>query len=199
MTRQHLYIRSFHDGLGIKHVAQTILIVVLVTGINDSFSLGINTKSDSLRALLLTATDTTKVNLLNALGKHFWMSQPDTARLYTFDALHASKKINYRKGEAEALRIIGWSYHYEGDEVQAKAYATNAISILEHIDNDQGLAAALNNLGAICNRLGDYAEGLQALERSLAIFQQVGNQEAIGSVLNYIGINYQNLGNYKGN
>ena len=196
MTRQHLYNRSFHDGLGIKYVAQTILIVVLVAGVNDSFSLGINTKSDSLRALLLVATDTTKVNLLNALGKQFWMSQPDTARLYTFDALHASKKINYRKGEAEALRIIGWSYHYEGNEVQAKAYVTKAISIFEQIGNEQGLAAALNNLGAICSRMGDYAEGLQALERSLAIFQRVGNQEAIGSVLNYIGINYQNQGNY---
>jgi tetratricopeptide (TPR) repeat protein len=170
--------------------------MTLLVGINDGLSLGINTKSDSLRALLLVATDTTKVNVLNALGKQFWMSQPDTARLYTFDALEESKKINYRKGEAEALRIIGWSYHYEGNEVKAKAFVTNAISIFEQIGNEQGLAASLNNLGAINNRLGDYAEGLRALERSLAIFQQVGNQEAIGSVLNYIGINYQNQGNY---
>ena len=170
--------------------------MTLMVGINDGLSLGINTKSDSLRALLLVVTDTTKVNVLNALAKQFWMSQPDTARLYTFDALEESKKINYRKGEAEALRIIGWSYHYEGNEVKAKAYVTNAISFFEQIGNDQGLAASLNNLGAINNRLGDYAEGLRALERSLGIFQRSGNQEAIGSVLNYIGINYQNQGNY---
>jgi len=195
MTK-HLYNRSFHDGLGIKYVAQTILIGVLVAGVNDSFSSGINTKSDSLRALLLVATDTTKVNVLNALGKQFWMSQPDTARLYAFDALNESKKIHYRKGEAEALRITGWTYHYEGDEIQAKAYVTKAISIFERIGHEPDLAAALNNLGAICNRLGDYDEGMQALERSLAIFQRLGNHEAIGSALNYIGINYQNLGNY---
>ena len=154
MTK-HLYNRSFHDGLGIKYVAQTILIVVLVAGTVASFSFAINTNSDSLRALLLKATDTTRVNLLNALSKQFWMSQPDTARLYAFDALNESKKVHYRKGEAEALRITGWTYHYEGDEVQAKAYVTKAISIFESIGHEPDLAAALNNLGSICNRLGD--------------------------------------------
>src|SRR5688572_14059687 len=112
MTRQHLYNRSFHSGLGRKYVAQAILILVLLAGVQHSFSWGINNKSDSLRALLQVATDTIRVDLLNALGKQFWMSQPDTARVYAFDALHASKKISYRNGEAEALRIIGWSYHY---------------------------------------------------------------------------------------
>jgi tetratricopeptide (TPR) repeat protein len=193
---QHLYNPSFQNGFGIKYAAQTILIIALVANISDGFSLGINTKSDSLRALLLVATDTTRVNVLNALGKQFWNSRPDTARLYALAALHESKKIHYRKGEAEALRITGWTYHYEGDEVQAKAYVTNAISIFEHISYDPGIAAALNNLGSICIRLGDYDESMQALQRSLAIFQRLGNQEAIGSVLNYIGINYQNLGNY---
>src|SRR5687768_7377982 len=170
MTR-HSYTRSFHRGLRIKYVARTILILVLLVGTNDSFSSGTNTKSDSLRALLMVAKDTTKVNVLNALGKQFWMSQPDTSRRYTFIALDVSKKINYRKGEAEALRITAWSYHYEGDEVQAKAYVTKAISIFEQIGNEQGLAAALNNLGAISNRLGDYAEGMQALQRSLSLFK----------------------------
>ena len=196
MTRQQLYNRSFHNGLGRKYVPQAILILVLLAGVQHSFSLGINNKSDSLRALLQVAADTTRVDLLNALGKQFWMSQPDTARFYAFDALHASKKINYRKGEAESVRIIGWSYHYEGNEVQAKAFVMKATLIFEETGNEQGLAATLNNLGAICSRLGDYAEGQQALERSLAIFQRVGNEEAIGSVLNYIGINYQNQGNY---
>ena len=69
-----------------------MLILVLVAGVNHSFSLGINNKSDSLRALLQVATDTTRVDLLNALGKQFWMSQPDTARLYAFDALMRPKK-----------------------------------------------------------------------------------------------------------
>ena len=160
-------------------------------------SWGINTKPDSLRTLLLAATDTVKINLLNELGKQFWNSQPDTARIYAFDALDESQKIHYRKGEAEALRIIGWSYHYEGNQLQAKTYVLKAISIFEHIGHEPGLAAALNNLGSITNGTGDYAEGLEALQRALGIFQRLGNQEAIGSVLNYIGINYQTQGNYE--
>jgi sensor histidine kinase YesM len=124
------------------------------------------------------------------------MSKPDTARLYAQDALNESKKINYPKGEAEALRIIGWSYHYENNQVEAKSYMNNAVLIFEHIAFKPGLAAALNNLGAINISSGHYAEGLQASQRALEIFQKLGNQEAIGSVLNYIGVNYQNQGNY---
>jgi tetratricopeptide (TPR) repeat protein len=172
------------------------MFLALVLGAMPGYSFQVNSKMDSLQALLLITTDTNRVNLLNELGRQFWMSQPDTARLYTWDALNESKKINYPKGEAEALRIIGWSYHYENNEVQAKSYMKKAVWIFEQIGFEPGLAAALNNLGAINNSKGDYAEGLQASQRALTIFQSLGNQEAIGSVLNYIGINYQNQGNY---
>ena len=178
-----------------KYLVQGVLLA-LVLGAMPGYSFQVNSKLDSLQALLPIATDTSRVNLLNALGRQFWMSQPDTARLYTRDALNESKKINYPKGEAEALRIIGWSYYYENNEVQAKSYMKKAVAMFERIAFEPGLAAALNNLGAINSRSGNYAEGLQASQRALAIFQRLGNQEAIGSVLNYIGVNYQNQGNY---
>lgn len=160
------------------------------------FSLQLNSKNDSLPFLIQTIADTNRVNQLNELGRQFWMSHPDTARLYSRNALDLSKKFNYRKGEAEALRIIGWSYHHENNEVQAKSDIRKAILIFDQIAFEPGLAAALNNLGAISTRMGDYAEGLQASQRALEIFQRLGNQEAIGSALNYIGVNYQAQGNY---
>jgi tetratricopeptide (TPR) repeat protein len=180
----------------VKYVAQTMVLLTLVAGAIDSTLLANKNNPDSLRAQLKVSRDTTRVIVLNTLGKHYWTSQPDTARIYAFEAFNESLKIGYRKGEAEALRIIGWSYHYQGDVRQAKSYVTKAVSIFEHIDHEPGLAAALNNLGSICNQAGDYDEGLAALRRSLDMFRRIGNQEAIGSVLNYIGIIYQSLGNY---
>jgi tetratricopeptide (TPR) repeat protein len=183
--------------LRIEQLAHRMLIVGLALVSIQGFSFQDPAKTDSLMALIQTATDTNKVKLLNELGKQFWMSQPDTARMYAQGALNESKRIRYRKGEAEALRIIGWSHHYEGNEVQAKSYVEKSVLIFEEIGSEPALAAALNNLGAINNRTGDYVEGLQALERALAIFQHLNNHEAVGSVLNYIGINYQNQGNYE--
>ena len=186
---------AFPRNLEKKHLVQGMLLA-LVLGAIPGYSLQVKSKVDSLQALLHLTSDSNRVNQLNELGKQFWMSHPDTARLYARNALNESKKIKYPKGEAEALRIIGWSHYNENDEVQAKSYMKKAVLIYEQIAFKPGLAAALNNLGAINSSSGDYAEGLQASRRALAIFQELGNQEAIGSVLNYIGINYQNQGNY---
>src|SRR5687768_16605234 len=181
---QCLYKHTFLRALKRKFLVQGVLLALVLQAM-PGYSFQFNSKVDSLQALLQITTDTNRVILLNELGRQFWMSQPDTARFYTLDALNESKKINYLKGEAEALRIMGWSYYNENNDAQAKSYMKKAVSIFEQLRFEPGLAAALNNLGAINSRNGDYAEGLQASQRALAIFQRLGNQEAIGSVLNY--------------
>src|SRR5688500_14254735 len=139
---------TFPRTLKRKFLVQSALLV-LVLGAMPGYSFQVNSKVDSLQALLQITTDTNRVNLLNELGRQFWMSHPDSARLYTWDALNESKKINYPKGEAEALRIIGWSYYYDNNDAQAKSYMKKAVLIFEQIAFEPGLAAALNNLGAI--------------------------------------------------
>ena len=191
-----LYNHPFQQALARKYLVQGTLMVGLLLTTLDGFSFQKAFKIDSLQALLQSATDTSRVNLLNDLGKQYWMSQGDTARLYAWDALKEARKIRYQKGEAEALRIIGWSYRNQGNYMQARAYIKRAIRMFEQIGYEPGLAAALNNLGTVDNATGDYAEGLQAFQRALALFRTLGNQEGEGSVLNYIGVNYQNQGNY---
>src|SRR5688572_18623546 len=140
---QCLYNPAFPRASKRKYLVQGVLLTLLLGGM-PAYSFQVNSKVDSLEALLHLTTDTNRVNLLNELGRQFWMSEPDTARRYTLDALNESKKINYLKGEAEALRIIGWSYYYENNEVQAKSYMKKAVSIFEQIAFEPGLAAALN-------------------------------------------------------
>ena len=190
-----LYSNTLQGTLHVKRLVHGILLAS-VFGAMPGFSLQVNSKNDSLQVRLQATADTNRVNVLNERGRQYWMSHPDTARLYSREALNLSKRLNYRKGEAEALRIIGWSYHHENNEAQAKNDIKRAVLIFDQIAFEPGLAAALNNLGAICTKMGDYAEGLQASQRALEIFQRLGNQEAIGSVLNYIGVNYQAQGNY---
>jgi tetratricopeptide (TPR) repeat protein len=189
-----LYNHNFPRALRRKYLLQGVLLALVLA--IPGYSFAASSTVDSLQALYWVAIDTNRVNQMNELARQFWMSQPDTARNYAGNALNESKKINYPKGEAEALRIIGWSYHYENNVVKAETYMKKAVSMFEDISFEPGLAAALNNLGAINISSGDYAEGLQASERALVIFQDLGNQQAIGSVLNYIGVNYQNQGNY---
>ncbi len=196
MMRCSSYSHAVPPTLNRQYLVQSMILLLLLSVAMPCSSFQVNSKVDSLRSLHLISADTNHINRLNEIARQFWETKPDTARLFAGNALNESKKINHKKGEAEALRIIGWSYYKENNEFQAKSYMKEAVFIFEQIAFKPGLAAALNNLGAINSRIGDYAEGLEASQRALAIFQQLGNQEAIGSVLNYIGINYQNQGNY---
>ncbi len=175
---------------------QALLLILLLSPI-PSFSFQYTTKADSLKALLQTAIDTTRVDLLNDLAKQFWQTKADTAQLYAKEALEEARKNNYLKGEAEAFRILGLSSNFHGNQVQARAYLKKAIHLFEQIGYEPGLAAALNNLGVVDDFSGNYEEGLQAHQQALTIFRELGNQEAVGSVLNYIGIIYQDQGNYE--
>src|SRR5690606_26159803 len=188
---------SFQGTHTRTYLVQSTLLMALMVGIPSAFPFQHISKVDSLQALLQTASDTTEVNLLNELAKQYWRIQANSAQQYALEALNTAQQIRYQKGEAEAYRILGWSFNNQGNQDQASLYLKRAIRIFEQIRYDPGLAAALNNLGVVSYYSGNYEEGLHAHRRALTIFRRLDNQEAIGSVLNYIGINYQSQGNYE--
>ncbi|HLU88210.1 MAG TPA: tetratricopeptide repeat protein [Cyclobacteriaceae bacterium] len=184
-------------SMAIRLLIQCTLQLALTFGYQLAFSFQHTSPTESLRPRSLSAADTTAVNLLNELAKQHWRVRPDSAQHYARQALDEARQIRYRKGEAEALRILGWSYNNQGNQDQAKAYLNQAIQIFEQIAFEPGLGAALNNLGVVNEYSGNYEEGLEAHLRALTIFRKLNNQEAVGSVLNYIGIVYQSLGDYE--
>ncbi len=152
---------------------------------------------DSLKTLLPTASDTNRINLLNRIGKQYWSFNTDTTRRYARLALDEAEKVHYRKGKAEALRIVGWSYSLEGNYTQAYAHLSEAIRLFEQLKYQPGLAAALDNLGNLLSSHGSYQPAREAWWRSLQIFTRLKDDRAVGSVLNDVGINYQQEGNYE--
>jgi hypothetical protein len=121
------YKLSWQPLLARKYLTRGGVLAGLLLGTSSGFSFQNSAQIDSLKTLLLTATNTNRVNLLNSLGKQFWRSHADTARGYAWEALDLSKKIRYPKGKAEAIRIIGWSYRTQVNFVQAGAYLRQAI------------------------------------------------------------------------
>jgi tetratricopeptide (TPR) repeat protein len=180
-----------------KYLIRFLLIIFFLMCSHFTFSFQNTSLTDSLKSLLLTATDTIRINLLNETSKQYWMTESDSAIKYAQEALAESRINHYHKGEAEALRIMGWSYYNQGNKADGKMYVEQSIRIFEKIDYEPGLAAALNNIGHIHTSLGDYAEGLEAYQSALTLFRKLGNLEGEGSVLNYINQNYQYQGNYE--
>src|ERR1700755_3586948 len=101
-------------------------------------------KADSLKALLMTADDTTRLNLLNELSKATWYYQLDTALAYNDKAMQLAGSIDYPKGLAVANRCRGviYSFRYDNKGMQ---YLNKALKIFKRLNYTRGVAATLNN------------------------------------------------------
>src|SRR5689334_15027171 len=83
---------------------------------------------DSLRQLLVyTKEDTVRVNLLNRIAENYPLLNPDSTYKYGNDALVLSREINYRKGEAEAIRNLATAFTFTGDFSRGLEYSLDAL------------------------------------------------------------------------
>lgn len=64
---------------------------------------------DSLRNMLTNTKGETKVDILNELAKSFQVSSADSIKMYANQAYEISKKIEYKRGQVQALWALGLS------------------------------------------------------------------------------------------
>ena len=84
--------------------------------------------SDSLSKVLeKTKMDTIRVNILNKLAAELMYSSIDSASNFCNEALEISRKIQYLKGEAEAIQNLGTLYYFQGNYIKALNLLENAL------------------------------------------------------------------------
>src|SRR6186713_2114080 len=117
-------------------------------------------KNDSLSQLLVTAKeDTSKVNLLNQLSRNFNESKPDSNLFYGLQALELSRKINYNKGEIDALLNTSAGFTFSGNYSKALENALDALTKSEAIHNDPQIAHSFVAIGNIYSIKEDHKMG----------------------------------------
>ena len=154
-----------------------------------------NRKADSLTALMKTADDTSKVNLLNELSRATWYYQLDKASEYNDRALHLADSISYKKGFAEANRCRGVILSFRHDPA-GMTYLTKALTIFTQLKNKRGIAATLNNQNVFYMQQNDYSKALDVLFQALKLFNELQDKEAVGAVTNQIGNIYNTQYDY---
>ena len=155
-------------------------------------------KIDSLLNVLKTAgEDTNKVNLLNSLGRALiFTGKYKEGKEYENRAIELGKKINYKKGIAQAYNNIGVACWYEANHVEALKNQNAGLKIRIEINDRVGQAASYNNLGLIYKELGNYPLALNNFFSSLKIQEETNNKKGIALVYNNLGTIYQNMENY---
>ena len=112
---------------------------------------------DSLRAIInQQKNDTAEVNTLAYFANE--QTQIDSAIKYVQQGLALAKKLNYRKGEADCLFVLGLWYMDFGPSIQN---ALDALNIYESLHDNQGIASAHLVLQAGYWGAGDYKNALK--------------------------------------
>ncbi len=100
-----------------------------------------NLKIDSLKEEIeRQSEDTTKVDALNELSRSLMgVSLPDAIQIAE-QASDLAKKLNYKNGNALALKNIGLGYYYQSDYLNVFEYWEGSLAIFKEINDQAGVA-----------------------------------------------------------
>ncbi len=150
-------------------------------------------EADSLKKILSTnIVDSAKVDVLNALCKVFFNTNPDTSIVIATTAKSLAENINYKKGLALACKNIGKGYYLEGKYKEAILNWQQAIEVYKLLNDKTGVANMLSNQGAVYYNQGDDAKSLELHLQSLKMSEAINDTLRILTSLTNIGAIYLN-------
>ncbi|MFZ4785953.1 MAG: tetratricopeptide repeat protein, partial [Flavobacteriales bacterium] len=170
-----LILACFTIGIGNAHAGE------LNIHHHDSLLLFVQTHPD----------DTAKVNALIQLAT-FISATSDQNLAYATQAMDISKKLNYRRGEADALRVTSMGLSKKGKFNESIKLLEDAALIYREIGDQKGLGKAYNNIGIDFFTMGDYKKSLEFLLKSLQIREKLNDPKELSASLNNIGMVYTN-------
>ncbi|MCD4818462.1 MAG: sigma 54-interacting transcriptional regulator [Candidatus Cloacimonetes bacterium] len=134
-----------------------------------------------------------KVDILIELSKMYLGRSPSKVLELGKQALKLSKKLNYEKGIAISLNIIGISYSLLSDYDLAIEYYHESLKISEKLNFKNIIAVTINNIGIIYTDLKNYKKAIEYYYRALKIFKENKDMINIADATNNIGIIYSRL------
>jgi len=173
---------------------RNIMIIVTVLVMTSLFAQ--TAEIDSLRANVGKTIGTEKVDALNQLSKVLWLEDPEISIENGNTSLMLSRKLKYKKGEAEAINNIGGAYYYLNDFDTAVEHFIKSLKLRKKIGDKKDIIIALNNLGIVQESLNNYEQALKYYIESMEIESEIGNKNGIAGSLTNIGMIYEKLSDY---
>lgn len=152
----------------------------------------VSTRTDSLLNTLQhhSREDTSKVNLLNAISREYYITNCENPSSLTYaqNALDLAKKLEYKKGQAIALRYAGNYYSCKRDSAKTVDYYEKSMAIFAQINDHEGLVTNLYNLGNLYTDFLNYTQSAIYFQDALTLSEKTG---VINSLCNiHLGYGY---------
>ncbi len=156
-------------------------------------------KVDSLKQILPSLNDTTKVKAFNELAYRVMFASPDEAGTYVEESMELSRKINYPKGLANAFNMRGALLDLSGEyELSVEAYLSG-LEIVDKskISSNQLRMALYNGLGLVYSRKAEYPKALDFFLKSFDLAEKAKYKFGIINVQLNIGLVYYDQKDYE--
>ena len=163
---------------------------------STSFLFSQSSQIDSLIIAVQNSSDTAKVDNLNKLAKAYWYENPELSIEHGNLAAKLSRKLKYKKGEADAINNIGGAYYFLNDFDTAVEYMEKSLELRAKIGNKEDLIIAYNNMAIIHESLNRYDKTLNYYQQALKLQRQINDKTGIAHTLNNIGSLYEKLNDY---
>lgn len=173
-----------------------ILITILFAFLFSSDSVGQNTFADSIKQSLKTATDSSRVTLLNDLAWQYVNSDPQTSIKYANEALQLGRELGFLSGQAKALTILGVLYTNKGQPDSGISYFNRSIEIRTRMNDKRGIAVGIHNIGEIYKMQGLSGKAIESFTKAARAFEASGDFIGVSYAMGNIASMYMSRKNY---
>jgi signal transduction histidine kinase len=144
-------------------------------------------RAEELGRQLLTATDTTRVRVLNELSVALATSLPDSAQRLSKEALNLAQFLGDSKGVASSWQSLGGTYYMQGNYSKELECYTNALKIREELGDDRDVSQTLNSIGNSYFIQQEYDLALDYYLRAKELRSKIKDRRGEAVMLNNIG------------
>ena len=149
------------------------------------------TQIDSLKHELSKVTeDTSRVLAMTELANAYLSFRLDSTFQYAQQSLMLARKINYPKGEFQALYWMGFTLVLVGNYTRAFEIYLKALRIAEKHNFLNGKADIYKGLGSIYRNAGDYSKAVDFHQLSRLLNDSLQNQEQSAGMRNMLATDY---------
>jgi len=138
------------------------------------------------------AADTTVVNSLLEKSKGYFTDSPQKTIELATQAKQIAESLNFKKGEAYALKNIGVAYYFQGKYLEALDFYQQSLNAFTEIKDYVGMANIYSNMGVVYYDQSDDVKALENYLQSLKYAELSGDKLRRLSALNNVGGVYTN-------
>lgn len=162
------------------------LLLAFIGMLVSSVALGQQAKIDSLKRVLPTVTDTTRVAVLQALTIQLAAVSYTEAMAYAQKGLAESKRANWRKGEAISLAQVSRLYFRQGEFAQAQQHMLLALRLWQQLEQKKQAWYATLFIADLLAANNQYAKAMIWERRALIRAQAMQDTNSIAR--SYMGL-----------